>query len=66
MAATLNGRFLVGNKKGEIRLYDKMGKKAKTLLPGLGEEILGLDVTQNGHWIIATCAHFLLIIPTQF
>jgi len=45
MAATLNGRFLVANKKGEIRLYDKMGKKAKTLFPGLGQEIIGVDVT---------------------
>jgi len=64
MVSTEEGKFLVGSKKGEIRLYDKLGKKAKTLLPGLGDEINGVDVTHNGHWIVATCSFYLLVIPT--
>lgn len=66
MATTGNGKFLIGSKKGEIRLFDKLGKKAKTLLPGLGDEIIGIDVTYSGHWIIATTPYYLLVIPTLF
>ena len=66
LATTIDGRFLVGSKNGEIRLFDQLGKKAKTLFPGLGDEIIGADVTHNGHWIVATCPYYLIIIPTLF
>eukprot|EP01006_Ploeotia_vitrea_P043090 TRINITY_DN66689_c6_g9_i1.p2 TRINITY_DN66689_c6_g9~~TRINITY_DN66689_c6_g9_i1.p2 ORF type:complete len:195 (+),score=108.79 TRINITY_DN66689_c6_g9_i1:58-585(+) len=39
---------------------------AKTLLPGLGDPIIGLDVSGDGRWILATCRTYLLVIPTQF
>lgn len=45
LATTSDGRFLVGSEKGEVRLFDKLGKKAKTLLPGFGDKVIGADVT---------------------
>ena len=36
--------------KGEIRLYNDIGKVAKTRLPGLGDAIIGLDTTEDGKW----------------
>lgn len=46
MASTVNNHFVIGSKKGELRLYEgEVGKKAKTLLTGIGEEIIGLDVS---------------------
>jgi len=31
------GDVAVGSMKGEIRLYNKVGKQAKTLIPALGD-----------------------------
>lgn len=67
MASTVNNQFVIGSKKGELRLYEgEVGKRAKTLLTGLGEEIIGLDVSHDGNYIVATCPDFLMLIPTQF
>lgn len=59
------GNIAVGSEKGEIRLFDALGKNAKTLLPGLGDAIRGIDVTKDGRWVIATCKTYLLLIDTQ-
>eukprot|EP01027_Heterolobosea_sp_BB2_P019820 GEZU01027919.1.p1 GENE.GEZU01027919.1~~GEZU01027919.1.p1 ORF type:complete len:800 (-),score=232.88 GEZU01027919.1:129-2492(-) len=71
-----DGFLAVGSKKGELRLYSgtpgvpRSGKKtaapktAKTLLPGFGDPIRGVDVTANGQWIVATCKTYLMAIPT--
>ena len=76
-ATTSDGRLVVGSEKGEIRMFsgipnlDKTGKKgthpksAKTLLPGLGDEIIGIDVTYNGEWVVATCKTYLMVINTS-
>ena len=46
MASTVNNQFVIGSKKGELRLYEgEVGKRAKTLLTGIGEEIIGIDVS---------------------
>lgn len=34
------------------------------MLPGYGDPILGLDVTLDGKWVLATCAKYLILIPT--
>jgi hypothetical protein len=56
---TGSGDIAVGSLKGEIRLYNKLGKDAKTLLPGLGDPIFGMDSTENGkvsqHNIVHSC-----------
>lgn len=64
VATTRDGHLAVASKKGDIRLFDSIGKNAKTALPALGDPILGVDVTANGRWIIATCKTYLLLIDT--
>jgi hypothetical protein len=50
--------------KGDLRLFDKIGKNAKTALPAMGDPILGVDVTKDGRWVVATCKTYLLVIDT--
>jgi WD40 repeat protein len=47
-ATTGSGDLAIGSSKGNIRLYDKIGKAAKTELPGMGDPIIGMDTTENG------------------
>jgi len=65
MASTTAGNYLVTSTNGELRMYTKMGQNAKTLLPGIGQEIIGVDTSHNGHWILATCPNVIMVIPTQ-
>ncbi|KAM0679011.1 Vacuolar import and degradation protein 27 [Binucleata daphniae] len=55
------GELAIGSKKGDLRLYDKLDKRAKVLLHGFGDEIYGIDTTQNGRYIICTCKNYLLL-----
>lgn len=64
-ATTGKGELAVASAKGEIRLFDKLDKRAKTLLPGFGDPILGIDVTESGKLIVATCKNYLLLIDTE-
>jgi hypothetical protein len=64
-ATTGHGELAIASKKGDIRLFNKLDKRAKTLLPGFGDPILGLDVTEDGRYIVATCKTYLLFICTQ-
>lgn len=64
MATTGQGYVVVGSEKGEIRMFDRVGINAKTLLPGFGDPIIGLDVTEKGDYILATCKDYLLLINT--
>ncbi|KAJ3313809.1 hypothetical protein HDU76_002549 [Blyttiomyces sp. JEL0837] len=62
---TGKGELAVASAKGEIRLYNKLNIRAKTHLPGLGDPIIGVDTTENGKWIVATCANYLMLICTD-
>ncbi|KAG6816936.1 hypothetical protein H0H87_001638 [Tephrocybe sp. NHM501043] len=64
VATTANGRLAVASEKGDIRLFDSIGKNAKTALPPLGDPIIGIDVTANGRYIVATTKTYLLFIDT--
>ncbi|KAI0650792.1 VID27 cytoplasmic protein [Trametes meyenii] len=64
VATTEAGKLAVASEKGDIRLFDSIGKNAKTALPPLGDPILGVDVTANGRWIVATTKTYLLLIDT--
>jgi hypothetical protein len=64
VTTTEAGRLAVGSEKGEIRLFDVIGKNAKTALPPLGDPILGIDVTADGRYIVATTKTYLLLIDT--
>ena len=43
-------------------MFDKLGMRAKTAIPALGEPIIGLDVSADGRWVLATCRTYLLLI----
>lgn len=64
-ATTGKGELALASAKGEIRLFDKLDKRAKTLLPGFGDPILGIDVSENGKLIVATCKNYLMLINTE-
>eukprot|EP01114_Cavostelium_apophysatum_P008382 TRINITY_DN2081_c0_g1_i1.p1 TRINITY_DN2081_c0_g1~~TRINITY_DN2081_c0_g1_i1.p1 ORF type:complete len:774 (+),score=271.60 TRINITY_DN2081_c0_g1_i1:168-2489(+) len=75
-ATTSEGQMVVGSKTGMIRLFSQKtvatptkeieaAPRAKNTIPGLGDPILGVDVTADGAWILATCKTYLLLIPTE-
>eukprot|EP00743_Colponemidia_sp_Colp-15_P003911 GILK01004220.1.p1 GENE.GILK01004220.1~~GILK01004220.1.p1 ORF type:complete len:721 (+),score=144.52 GILK01004220.1:74-2236(+) len=64
MATNQNGHIALGSETGQIRLFNKLDKRAKTALPGLGDPIIGLDVTADGSWLLATTDTYLLVVHT--
>ncbi|OBT61747.1 hypothetical protein VE03_09181 [Pseudogymnoascus sp. 23342-1-I1] len=61
-ATTDKGYIAVASNKGDIRMFDRLGINAKTHIPALGEPIIGLDVSADGRWILATCRTYLLLV----
>ncbi|KAI4142130.1 MAG: hypothetical protein LQ341_003300 [Variospora aurantia] len=61
-ATTEKGYIAVASEKGDIRMFDKLGLRAKSALPALGDPITGLDVSADGRWILATCRTYILLI----
>jgi hypothetical protein len=61
-ATTEKGYIAVGSEKGDIRLFDRLGVIAKTSLPSLDSAISGLDVSADGHYVLATTKNYLLLI----
>ncbi|KAJ3559138.1 hypothetical protein NP233_g11340 [Leucocoprinus birnbaumii] len=64
VTTTKDGKLAVASEKGDIRLFDSIGKNAKTALPPLGDPIIGIDVTADGRYIVATTKTYLLLIDT--
>ncbi|KAJ3736290.1 VID27 cytoplasmic protein-domain-containing protein [Lentinula guzmanii] len=64
VVTTASGKLAVASEKGDLRLFDSIGKNAKTALPPLGDPILGIDATADGRWIVATTKTYLLLIDT--
>jgi hypothetical protein len=62
---TQQGKIALASNKGDVRLFNALGKNAKTALPALGDPIIGIDVTNDGEWIVATCKTYLLLINTK-
>ncbi|KAI1358441.1 VID27 cytoplasmic protein [Xylaria arbuscula] len=62
LSTTEKGYIAVASNKGDIRLFDRLGINAKTHIPALGEPIIGLDVSADGRWVLATCRTYLLLI----
>ncbi|KAJ1895458.1 Vacuolar import and degradation protein 27, partial [Kickxella alabastrina] len=65
LATTEDGAIAVASANGAIRLFDRLCVRAKTSLPALGEPILGIDVTSDGRYVVATCRTYLLLIDTK-
>ncbi|KAL3463049.1 VID27 cytoplasmic protein-domain-containing protein [Aspergillus heterothallicus] len=64
LATTEKGYLAVASNKGDIRMFDRLGINAKTHIPALGEAIIGLDVSADGRWVLATCRTYLLLIDS--
>lgn len=62
VATTEKGHIAVASNKGDVRLFDRLGINAKTHIPALGEPIIGLDVSADGRWVLATCKTYLLLV----
>ena len=62
VTTTASGKLAVASEKGDIRLYDTVGKIAKTALTPLGDPIIGVDVSADGRWIVATTRTYLLLV----
>jgi len=65
IATSGNGFIATGSKDGKIRLHDCIEKRAKTCLPGLGNGVKHLEISDDGLWILATCNDYIMVIPTQ-
>lgn len=75
-ATTGNGQLVLGTANGDIRLFSEKRSRlaasdaaqrkprATTNLPGFGDPVLAVDVTDDGEWILATCRTYLMAIPT--
>jgi hypothetical protein len=64
MTTTNGGGFAIGSTDGKIRLYKRGAKDANTILPGLSDPILHLEVTKDSKYLLATTNTYLLLIPT--
>lgn len=62
ISTTAKGHIAVASNKGDVRLFDRLGINAKTHIPALGEPIIGLDVSADGRWVLATCKTYLLLV----
>lgn len=62
---TENGYIAVASTKGDIRLYDRLGIRAKALLPAIGDNIKHVEVSADGSWLLATCKTYLMLIDLK-
>lgn len=63
--ATNTGDVAIASKKGDLRLYNKIEKRAKSLLPGFGDEIVGIDSSKDGAMILCTCKNYILLFKVN-
>eukprot|EP00736_Rhodelphis_marinus_P004441 Rmarinus@m.8270 len=59
------GEVAVGSEDGTVRLYNDVSKVAKTQFLGLGSAIIGIDVSTDGKWVLATTQRKLLVYSTE-
>lgn len=64
VATTRDGYTAVCSEKGHVRLFNKLGVRAKTELPGFGDPIVGVDVSLDGEYILVTCPTYILVYKT--
>ncbi|AQZ10137.1 VID27 (YNL212W) [Zygosaccharomyces parabailii] len=62
LGTTETGYIAVGSEKGDVRLYDKLGIRAKTAIPSLGQPIRHISVSASGKWLLCTCDSSLLLM----
>ena len=60
ISSGINNEFAISTEKGEIRLYNKIGK-ALNLYSLNGDYIKNIDISNNGHLIVCTCDYQLIV-----
>lgn len=62
-----DGYVVVGSQDGRVRLYSESTlTQARTSIPSLGYPITDVDVTYDGRWVVATAAHYLMVVMTTY
>lgn len=62
LGTTENGYIAVGSENGDVRLYDRLGIRAKTAIPSLGQPINHITTSSDGRWLLCTCDSSLLLM----
>ena len=62
LATTENGYIAVGSEMGGVKLYDRLGIRAKTAIPSLGEPIRHICASADGRWLLVTCDNMLMLM----
>lgn len=65
VTTTGEGGISIGAENGDIRLFNGVGKNAKTLISGLNHPIRYLDSSIDGKYILATCDKYIMVINTE-
>lgn len=75
-ATTGKGQLVLGTEHGDVRLFsakrsllsatdaEERKPRASTNLPGFGDAVTAVDVTDDGAWVLATCKTYLMCICT--
>ncbi|AJT23247.1 Vid27p [Saccharomyces cerevisiae YJM1478] len=65
IGTTESGYIAIGSEKGDIKLYDRLGIRAKTAIPSLGQAIKFITTSADGKWLLATCESTLLLMDLK-
>ena len=66
MATTGDGCVAIGARDGKVRLYSPTSlNRAVTSVSSLGAPISSIDVTYDGHYVLATTDRYLMVVPTK-
>ena len=60
-----NGQFVTGSIRGELRLYDKMGFKAKNTFSFYEDPIRFIDISSDDQNILLTCDKYILLVSVE-
>ena len=60
--STNDGRFATGTTKGELRLFDKIGNRAKNLYSFYGDAIRHIDISSDEEFLLITFDKYFLLV----
>ncbi|EHN00597.1 Vid27p [Saccharomyces cerevisiae x Saccharomyces kudriavzevii VIN7] len=65
IGTTESGYVAIGSEKGDIKLYDRLGIRAKTAIFSLSQAIKYITISADGKWLLATCESSLLLMDLE-
>ncbi|CAI4051309.1 hypothetical protein SUVZ_14G1190 [Saccharomyces uvarum] len=65
IGTTEGGYIAIGSEKGDIKLYDRLGIRAKTAIPSLSQAVKYITISADGKWLLATCESSLLLMDLE-